>query len=84
MTHIEYVYAICCCPEVDDDVISSRNVKAFKVILWSILKMDSSSIYSKIHFMPAAEAAVDIDDSIKQKTLLRVAYKLTCYPARKK
>ena len=30
MTENEHVYAICCRPEVDDDVISIRDVKTIK------------------------------------------------------
>ena len=63
-------HAICCRPEVDDDVISGRNVKTIECYVVVDFEVSSSSVVSKIfpriNFVTAAEAA-DIDDSIKRK-----------------
>ena len=45
MTQNEHVYAICCCPEVDDDVISGRNVKTIAGYIVVDFKVASSSSF---------------------------------------
>ena len=68
----EHIYAICCRPEVDANVISSRNVKTIEgyvvVTLKLLLALKFPRYSQKNHFVTAAEAApVDIDDRIKRK-----------------
>ena len=70
-THNEHVYAICCRPEVDDDVISGRNVNTINFAI--NFEDASSSGFRDIpnnHFVTAAEPAdADIDDRIKRKRI---------------
>ena len=54
MAQNEQVYAICCRPEVYDDVISGRNVKTIVATLREILKflaLAVSEILNKNHFV---------------------------------
>ena len=44
MTQIEHVYAICCRPEVDGDVISSYNVKTSEG--YDVLNLEVTSFSS--------------------------------------
>ena len=58
MTHNEYVYAICCRPEVDGDVISSENAKTIEG--YAVLNLEIASFSSfpdipKNNFVTAAD-----------------------------
>ena len=44
----EYIYAICCRPEVDGDVISGRNVNTVKATLRHIFEDARSSSFGDI------------------------------------
>ena len=69
MTQTEHVDAICCRPEVVDDVISSRNVKTLEryvAVNFKVASSNSFEIIKKNHF---ETALVDIDDSIKRKRI---------------
>ena len=72
MTQNEYVYAVCCRPEVAGGVISSENVKTLEV--YAVLNFEVASFSSfrdikKNHFVTA-----DIYESIRQKRI-RVSLK---------
>ena len=43
MTQTEHVYAICCRPEVDDDVISSEDAETFQEYVYVKLRAVSFS-----------------------------------------
>ena len=76
MIHNEHVYAICCRPEVAGEVISSENVRTIDG--YAVLNIDVASFNSfrniQINHFVTAEAAADIDGSIKRKRL-RVSLK---------
>ena len=70
MTQDEHVYAICCLPEVDGDVISCENVKTIEGYAVLNFEVDRFSSFRDIqtnHFVTAAEA--DINDSIMRKRI---------------
>ena len=70
MTQNECVYAICCRPEVDNDVISSRNlmtIEGYVPVNFAAVTSNSFRYIRKSHFVAAEAAAPDIDGSIKRQ-----------------
>ena len=70
MTQNEYVYALCCRPEVAGDVISGDSVKTvqdYVVLNFEVASLSSFRDIHKNHFVTAAKA--DIDDIIKRKRI---------------
>ena len=54
MTQNEHVYAICCQPEVYDDVISGQNVKTtwgYVVVSFEVARSSSFRYVAKYHFV---------------------------------
>ena len=72
MTRNEHVYMICCWLKVAGDVISGENVRTiqgYAVLNFEVSEFSSFQDIKKNHFVAAAEAAADIDDSIMQKRI---------------
>ena len=77
MIQNQHVYAICCRPEVVNDVISCRNVKTLDDYVVLNFEVASSKTFRDIHKKTnfvTTEAAADIDDSIRRKRI-RVSLK---------
>ena len=78
MDWYKHVCTICCRPDVAYDVVSGQNVKTVEGYLAVNFEVASSNIFRDIqrnHFV-TAEAAADIDDSIRRKCF-RVSLKIT-------
>ena len=56
MTQIEHVYAICCRLEVDDDVISGKDVHAFRYYACVNLRVAILSSFDKIQISQLCNA----------------------------
>ena len=78
MTQNEHVYGICCRAEGACDVISGENVKTIDghvVLNFKLITLLVSEIFKKNHFV-TAEAAADVDDSIKRNRINAFAFRL--------
>ena len=69
MTQNEHVYAVCCPPEVDDDVIFSRNVKTFEGYVVVNFEVASSSSFWDI---PKQEANQLVGQAKRHATKIRL------------
>ena len=72
MNQNKHVYVICCWPEVAGDVVSGENVRTiegYALLNFEVSEFSGFSNIQKNLFVAAAEAAVDIDDSITRKRI---------------